>query len=252
MKRQSVVMLSLLFVACATVPYTHRHQLSLVSREDELKLGEQAYSEVLKKNSPVSDEAEQDRLRAIGARIAKAANQPDFRWQFNVVSGKEVNAFCLPGGKVAFYQAILPICENDTGIAVVMGHEVAHALARHGAERMSQQQGVQAVGSILAAGLGRADSNVRECALQAFGVSSQLGLLKYSRTHESEADHIGLILMAKAGYDPRQAVDFWKRMTKSASGQKPPEWLSTHPSDATRIAQIEKWLPDAMKEYQPQ
>jgi predicted Zn-dependent protease len=243
--------LGFFIAACATVPYTNRQQLNLISKSDEMKLGEEAYVEVFKKNPPSKDAKLQARLRAIGERIQKAAAQPDFKWEFNVVEGKEVNAFCLPGGKVAFYEGILPICESDNGIAVVMGHEVAHALAHHGAERMTQGMGVQLVGTILSAGLGKADPAVKERTLQAFGIGANVGLLKYSRAHESEADRIGLILMAKAGYDPHGAVDFWKRMSKGAEGKKPPEFLSTHPSDETRIRQIEAWMPDAMQYYHP-
>lgn len=240
-------------VACATVPYTNRKQFSLVSRQEELKLGEEAYREVLKKNAPVKDGALQSRLNNIGQRIARAANQPDFQWEFNVVQGKEINAFCLPGGKVAFYEGILPICKTDEGLAVVMGHEVAHALARHGAERMSQGMGAELLGNVLAAGLGNASPEVQQRTMQLYGLGAQFGvILPFSRNHESEADRIGLILMAKAGYDPREAPEFWRRMAAQSGGQKPPEWASTHPSDERRIKQIEEWLPEALKEYKPQ
>jgi predicted Zn-dependent protease len=191
-------------------------------------------------------------LKEIGARIQAAANKPDFKWQFNVLQGKEINAFCLPGGKVAFWEAIMPICGDDNGVAVVMGHEVAHALAHHGAERMSQGMGAQVVGEVLSVGLGNAAPETRARAMQLYGLGANVGvILPFSRSHESEADHIGLILMAKAGYDPRTAVAFWKRMAEQGKGQKPPEFLSTHPSDETRIKQIEEWLPEAMANYHP-
>lgn len=237
--------------ACATVPYTNRHQLNLVSDSQEKELGEQAYTEVLKKTPLSTNKEWQARVKEVGRRIQAAANKPDYKWEFNVLQGKDVNAFCLPGGKVAFWEGIMPVCETDEGIAVVMGHEIAHALAHHGAERMSQGMGVQIVGELLAVGMGKADPAVRDGALKAFGVGTQVGvMLPFSRAHESEADHIGLILMAKAGYDPHTAVSFWQKMEKMG-GQKPPEFLSTHPADATRVAQIQAWMDEAMKEYKP-
>lgn len=237
---------------CATVPYTKRHQFNLVSDADEQKLGTEAYQDVLKK-TPLSKNAEwQRRVREVGRRIEQAANKPNYKWEFNVLEGKEVNAFCLPGGKVAFWEGIMPICDTDEGIAVVMGHEVAHALAHHGAERMSQGMGAQLIGEIISVGLSQKDPAVRDGVLQAYGMGAQVGvMLPFSRGHESEADHIGLILMAKAGYDPHAAVNFWKRMRDSAGGKKPPEFLSTHPSDDRRIEQIEKWLPEALQYYHP-
>jgi predicted Zn-dependent protease len=252
MKREHLflILLTVFIGACATVPITGRKQLNLVSPSEEKQLGQQAYAEVLKENPISKNEEWQKRLRRVGADIQRAANQPDFEWEFNVLQGKDVNAFCLPGGKVAFWEAIIPICGDDNGIAVVMGHEVAHALAHHGAERMSQTMGVGIVGQILSVGLGKMDPTKKDVALQAFGIGTNVGLLKYSRQHESEADHIGLILMAKAGYDPRAAVGFWRRMSAQAGGgKKPPEFLSTHPSDETRISQIEGWLPEALEHY---
>ncbi len=252
MKRRMPLMIGVLLTlaACATVQYTGRHQLNLVSPAQEVQLGEQSYAEVLKQN-PVTKNAEyQRRVQEVGKRIADAANQPDYKWEFNVLQGKDINAFCLPGGKVAFWDPIIPVCETDAGIAVVMGHEVAHAIAHHGAERMSQSMGAELVGQLLQVGLGNADPQVRDRALMAYGYGAQLGvMLPFSRKHESEADKIGLILMAKAGYDPHEAVEFWKRMAKSSGGQKPPEFLSTHPADETRIKQIESWLPEALSYY---
>lgn len=252
MKRKYIAAYALAMLtlgACATVQYTGRKQFNLVSPQEEAQLGTQAYEEVLQK-TPVTKNADyQRRIKEIGARIKTAADQPDFQWEFNVLQGKDVNAFCLPGGKVAFWEGIMPICATDDGVAVVMGHEVAHALAHHGAERMSQGMGTEIIGQLLSIGLNKADPAVRSGALQAFGLGAQVGvILPFSRNHESEADKIGLILMAKAGYDPRAAVDFWKRMA-AQGGQKPPEFLSTHPSDETRIRQIEAWLPEALSYY---
>src|SRR5262245_12583241 len=164
---------------------------------------------------------------------------------------KEVNAFCLPGGKVAFWEGIMPIAQDDSGVAVIMGHEVAHALARHGAERVSQSIGAEVVGQILAAGVGIANPGLADQVAQLYGITANVGvILPWGRAQESEADHIGLILMAKAGYDPSTAVGFWERMSKVQQDGKPPEFLSTHPSDETRINQIKQWLPEAQKYYQ--
>ncbi len=236
--------------ACATVPITGRKQFNLISDQEEAKLGDDAYAEILKKNKMSANADYQRRIKAIGARIAAAANKSDFQWEFNVLEGKDVNAFCLPGGKVAFWDGIMPICGDDNGVAVVMGHEVAHALAHHGAERMSQGMGAAIIGQILAVGLSNAEPATQENAMKLFGLGTQVGvILPFSRSHESEADHIGLILMAKAGYDPRSAPEFWTRMSASAKGQKPPEFLSTHPSDETRIRQLNEWLPEALSHY---
>jgi predicted Zn-dependent protease len=252
MKKNHLAVTAFLFIlcACATVPFTGRKQFNVVSDDEEKQLGTQAYEEVLKK-TPLSKNAEwQRRVKAVGERVRLAANKPDYVWEFNVLQGKEINAFCLPGGKVAFWEGIMPLCNTDDAIAVVMGHEVAHALAHHGAERMSQGMGANIIGEILSVGLGNKDPAVRENVLKAYGLGAQVGvMLPFSRSHESEADKIGLILMAKAGYDPHAGIDFWQRMAK-AGGQKPPEFLSTHPSDEHRVEQIKKWLPEALT-YKP-
>jgi predicted Zn-dependent protease len=186
----------------------------------------------------------------VGQRIAAAANKPEYKWEFNVIQGKEVNAFALPGGKVAFWEGIMPVAQDDTGIAVIMGHEVAHAIARHGAERMSQAMGIQAIGQILSVGLGQVTPGLQQDFLKLYGVGASVGvLLPWGRQQESEADRIGLTLMAKAGYDPAAAIAFWQRMSKVSGGEKPPEFLSTHPSDETRLAQIRAWLPEATQHY---
>jgi predicted Zn-dependent protease len=178
------------------------------------------------------------------------ADRPDYQWEFNVLQGQEVNAFALPGGKVAFWEGIMPITQDDNGAAVVMGHEIAHALARHGAERMSQAMGVQALGQVLTAGVGVVSPEFAQDFAKLYGLGATVGvILPWGRSQESEADRIGLILMAKAGFDPTAAVGFWERMSKIQKGGKPPEFLSTHPSDETRIAQIKKWLPEAMSYY---
>jgi predicted Zn-dependent protease len=238
-------------LGCQAVEYTGRSQVNLVSESDEKKLGVDAYQDILKKTPVSKNQAWQAQLKRVGQRISAAAAKPDYQWEFNVLQGKEVNAFCLPGGKVAFWEGIMPITQDDDGIAVVMGHEVAHALARHGAERMSQSIGLEVLGAILGAGVGMVSPGMSEAFSQAYGLGVNVGvILPWGRGQESEADHIGLILMAKAGYDPSAAVGFWQRMSKvQQGGGTPPEFLSTHPSDETRIGQIKQWLPEAMTYY---
>lgn len=237
---------------CSSVPYTNRHQFNIISNSDENKMGLQAYQDVLATEKLSSDAKAAAMVERIGRRIAAAAEQPDFDWQFKLIDATAtVNAFCLPGGRVAVYSGILPVTETEEGLAVVMSHEVAHALAHHGAERMSQGELVNLGGAALQAGLAKKDPAVQNQVMGAFGLGASVGvLLPFSRSHEAEADHIGLILMAKAGYDPRAAVPFWQRMDK-IGGQKPPEFLSTHPSDSTRIKKIQQELPEALKYYVP-
>jgi len=236
---------------CQTVAYTGRSQLDFISEGDEKKLGVDAYEDILKKTPLSKNQAWQAQLKRVGQRISAAAAKPDYQWEFNVLQGKDVNAFCLPGGKVAFWEGIMPVTQDDNGIAVVMGHEVAHALAHHGAERMTQSMEVQVIGEILSVGVGVVNPAYTEVFSQAYGLGTNVAvILPWSRAQESEADHIGLILMAKAGYDPSTAVEFWERMSKIQQGGAPPAYLSTHPSDETRIAQIKQWLPEAMTYYQ--
>ncbi|MEK7748352.1 MAG: M48 family metallopeptidase [Nitrospirota bacterium] len=245
-----VFFLGMMLSSCQGVPVTGRQQMMLISPQQEVQMGEDAYKEILKKATLSKDAAKAEMIRRVGQRIAAAANQPDYRWEFNLVEDKSPNAFALPGGKVAFHTGILPFTQDENGIAVVMGHEVAHALARHGAERMSNQMMTEMVSSGAAAVLGGGDVQKTNRFKKAFGLGSNLGImLPFGRKHESEADKIGLHLMAKAGYDPRTAILFWQRMSEGGSG-KPPEFLSTHPSDETRIRQIESWLPDVLPIYQ--
>lgn len=235
---------------CEVVEYTGRSRVSLVSEGEEKKLGVDAYEDILKKTPVSKNQTWQAQLKRVGQRISAAAEKPDYQWEFNVLQGKEINAFCLPGGKVAFWEGIMPVTQDDDGIAVVMGHEAAHALARHGAERMTQSMGAQVVGQILSTGVGMVNPAYTEAFSQAYGLGVNVAvILPWGRSQESEADHIGLILMAKAGYDPSAAVGFWERMSKIQQGGKPPAFLSTHPSDETRIAQIKQWLPEAMTYY---
>jgi predicted Zn-dependent protease len=250
-----------LTAACTTVPITGRRQLSLVSDTEINTLAAQQYREVIAKG-PLSNNAQYNAMvRRVGQRIQTAVesyfrqqNASDqltgYQWEFNVIQDdKQQNAWCMPGGKVAVYTGILPITQDETGLAVVMSHEIAHAVAKHGSERMSQGLVQQLGGQALSAALSTNAPATQELALQAFGVGSQLGLLKYGRNQESEADHLGLIFMAIAGYNPDGAVTFWQRMDARENQASPPEFLSTHPSNGTRIADIQRELPEARKYY---
>ena len=189
-------------------------------------------------------------MAKVGRRIADAAQRPDYRWEFLVFEGKEANAFCLPGGKVGIFTGILKYTRDEAGMATVISHEVAHALARHAGERLSQSRLAQAGGLGLGLALGGMGSLASTAIMQGYSLGTQLGiLLPYSRTQESEADHVGLILMAKAGYDPAQSLEFWRRMMTGDKGAKLPEFMSTHPNDASRLKELEEFLPEARKYY---
>ena len=234
-----------------TVPYTHRTQLVDIDRQQEMQLGLQSWRQIARQSELVTSGRNLEIIRAVGARIAKAAapDDPGFEWEFNLIKSDQMNAFCLPGGKVAFYTGILPVARNVDGVAVIMGHEVAHAIARHGAERMAHQKLVQF--GTLAAGMavgGDMDYRTRRAIMAALGAGGQYGiLLPFSRKHEAEADYIGLIYVARACYDPREAPRLWQRMQKAAGGGTPPEFASTHPSPATRIANFRRWMPEALR-----
>jgi len=204
----------------------------------------------MKKSTLSRDSASTEMVRRIGQRIAAVADRPDYEWEYNLVEEKTPNAFCLPGGKVVVYTGILKYTQDENGLAVVMGHEIAHALAHHGAEWMSQGMLAEIAGTGAALVLGKGDTQTSDAIQRAFGIGAEYGvLLPFSREHESEADHIGLYLMSEAGYDPRGAVAFWNRMMK-AGGGKPPEFLSTHPSDEHRVRQIENWFPEVVPVYE--
>lgn len=254
---------SLLLFKCKTVPVTGRSQLNFIPSGEMQSMSYTNYKQFLAENKLSADAANTAMVKRAGQRIQKAVEQymaqnnlssqlNGFSWEFNLVENNEVNAWCMPGGKVVVYTGILPVVQNETGLAVVMGHEIAHAIANHGSERMSQQLAVQTGGTVLSTALSQKPALTQQIFLQAYNVGSNVGvLLPYSRLQESEADHLGLIFMAMAGYDPNQAVSFWQRM-KAQGGQKPSELLSTHPSDDRRIADIQKKLPEAMKYYKPQ
>lgn len=232
--------------ACQTVPVTGRKQFIILSEAQETQMGLQAYDEILKQEKLSQDAQINAMVRRVGERIAKVADRPDFQWEFRVVEKDVANAFALPGGKVAVYTGILKYTQTEAGLAVVMGHEVAHALARHGGERVSQSMVAQLGLTAVQVGLRTSNPMILQGIATAYGVGVQL---PFSRKQESEADHIGLILMAKAGYDPREAVPFWTRMAGGKKGQRPPQFLSTHPSGRTRIKQLRGWMPEALKYY---
>jgi predicted Zn-dependent protease len=237
--------------ACQTVPLTNRSQLLLIPEGTELQMGLSSYQEILKKARVSNDPALNAQVTRVGTRIAEATGRTDYHWEFRVLEDKQANAFCLPGGKVAVYTGILPITRDDAGLAAVLGHEVSHAIARHGGERISQQLAVQ--GGLMATqlALARRDAGTTQWVAAALGAGATVGLLlPWSRQQESEADHLGLIYMARAGYHPQAARDLWVRMA-SQGGARQPEFLSTHPLPQTRIAQIEAWLPEALQHYQP-
>jgi len=256
-----VILLSLIVYHCSTVPITGRSQLSLISASEINALSFQQYDEFLKHNKLSTDAEKTNMVKRIGLNIKSAVETyfaqnnlskelQGYAWEFNLVESPEVNAWCMPGGKVVVYTGILPVTQNETGLAVVMGHEIAHAIAQHGAERMSQGLLQQLGGVALSVALKDEPETTQNLFMTAYGLGSTIGVvLPYSRTHESEADRLGLIFMAMAGYDPNAAVDFWTRMSQSKEGASPPEFLSTHPSDKTRIADLKKHMPEALQYY---
>ena len=240
-------------VACETVPYTGRTQIMLLPETAEWQMGLDSYQQILQKARLSRDPAQTEQVRRVGLRIAQATGRSDYRWEFNVIDDKQANAFCLPGGKVAVYTGILPITRDDAGLAAVLGHEAAHAIARHGGERVSQTLLVQTGLVATQAALARRDPRTVQTVTALLGAGVTVGLLlPWSRGQESEADRLGLIYMARAGYHPSAARDLWVRMAGAARGRaRPPEFLSTHPAEATRIRQIEAWMPEALRYYQP-
>ncbi|MGC3958185.1 MAG: M48 family metallopeptidase [Verrucomicrobiota bacterium] len=242
-----------MFSGCGTVPVTGRSQLNLMSPGEEMQLGLTSFEE-MKKQAPISkDAAANDLVNRVGKRIAAVAGKdmPDAKWEFVVFESKEANAFCLPGGKVGVYTGILPITKDEAGLATVLGHEIAHAVARHGGERMSTAMVIQGGGSLLGLGLQKTDPKWQAAAMMAYGYGTQLGAeLPHSRAQESEADHIGLIYMARAGYPPEAAVEFWQRFGafNKQQGDSTPWFLRTHPLDETRVKQLQGWIPEAKQQ----
>jgi len=256
------LLLFMLVAACATVPITGRSSLNLIPSSSLLSMSFQQYDQFLQSHKVVNGTDEAIMVNRVGSRIQNAVEQyfanhnmadqlNGYEWEFNLVKDSLVNAWCMPGGKVVIYTGILPVTQNETGLAVVMGHEIAHAIANHGNERMSQSLLAQ-FGSVALDQLIKDKPEETQSLFRlAYGIGANVGvLLPYSRLHESEADQMGLIFMAMAGYDPRTAVSFWERMAKMSSGGAPPEFLSTHPAHETRIQNIKDHMPKAMEYYQ--
>jgi predicted Zn-dependent protease len=239
--------------ACQTVPVTGRSQLILLPEGSELQMGLSSYEQIIKKSKVSAETRVNEQVTRVGRRIAEATGRTDYAWEFKVLEDKQVNAFCLPGGKVAVYTGLLPVTGDDAGLAAVLGHEVAHAVARHGGERVSQSLLVQTGLAATQVALSRNDPRTVQAVSALLGAGATVGvLLPWSRAQESEADHLGLIYMAKAGYHPSAARDLWVRMAQLAKGrQQPPELLSTHPAPASRIQDIDRWLPEALQHYSP-
>jgi len=260
---KTALILAVFLASCATVPLTGRKQLSLVSESEMMALSLTQYDQFMKTNKASTNKVETARVKKIGTNIAAAVTKyladkgmssylDGYKWEFNLIEDKSVNAWCMPGGKVVVYTGILPLTKNDAQLATVMAHEIAHAIARHGSERMSEQLVAQGVGAGLSIALAEKPQETQMIAMAVFGIGSQVAyMLPYSRIHEYEADELGLYFMAMAGYDPNQSVEFWKTMAQNG-GTKMPEFLSTHPLDQNRIAKITAKLPEAMKYYQGQ
>ncbi|MGG7035669.1 MAG: M48 family metallopeptidase [Flavobacterium sp.] len=257
MKRLVSIGLLGTLISCSVNPFTGKKDLNFVSNDALFPTSFQQYGAFLKENKVVSGTAEAKKVEEIGMKIKVAAEKylaskgykeylKGYSWEYKLVDDKSVNAWCMPGGKIVVYTGILPITKNDAGLATVMGHEVSHALANHGAQRMSAAQLQQLGGVGVAIATGNKSAETQQIFQQVYGGGSEvLGMLPFSRSHETEADKIGLILMAIAGYNPEEAIGFWQRMSQKSGGGAPPEFLSTHPSDATRIANLKKLIPEA-------
>jgi predicted Zn-dependent protease len=247
-------LLSLLLLAsCATAPETGRRQLILMDTAQEAQMGLQTFNKLKQQKPQVTSGKDADMVRRVGRRIAKVAPVEHAQWEFVLFEDDTPNAFALPGGKVGVNTGILKVTQNEAGLATVIGHEIAHVTARHGAERASQTIGLQVLGAIADAALAQGAPGARQGLMQAYGLGAQVGvLLPYSRVHELEADELGMLYMARAGYDPKEAIAFWQRFAdynREEGGGKPPEFLSTHPVDARRIAELKALLPRAEAEY---
>ena len=253
-----LVLTVFLFVECSTVPITGRKRLNLVSDSQVLPASFAQYKGFLAENKLSTNREMTNQIKNVGKNISAAVDRfmrannmqteaNAYQWEFNLVDDNTINAWCMPGGKVVFYTGIMPICANEDGVAAVMGHEVAHAFAKHGQERMSQGQLQQLGGAAVALGTSGKSSESQQLWNTAFGVGSGLGMLKFSRVHEQEADRLGLVFMIMAGYDGREAAEVWVRMSEKSGGSSQPEMLSTHPSNASRIQDLRNYLPTAKK-----
>ncbi|MEM1339516.1 MAG: M48 family metallopeptidase [Bacteroidota bacterium] len=248
-----------MIAGCKTNPFTGKSTLNFYGNSQIFPMAFAQYDQFLSENNVITGTKDAEMIKQVGQRIATAAERwldangypgylKDYQWEYNLVNDETVNAWCMPGGKIVFYTGILPICQGETGVAVVMGHEVAHALADHGAQRMSAGT-LQQIGAVgVAVATSGESAETQNAFMQAYGVGSQIGgMLPFSRSHETEADRIGLQIMAIAGYNPDEAAELWKRM-KAKGGQAPPEFMSTHPSNDTRIVNLTNWAPAAKQE----
>ncbi len=261
-KAISILGIVVIFVSCATNPFTGKKTLALPGTENStlFPAAFAQYNQVLSESNVVTGTKDSEMITRVGQRIAVAAERwlnangyqgylDDYKWEYKLIQSDQVNAWCMPGGKIAFYTGILPIAQNETGIAAIMGHEVAHALANHGQQRMSSGMLQQLGGIGVAVATGNESPEKQQIWMQAYGLTTTVaGVLPFSRSHETEADEIGIILMAIAGYNPDEASELWKRMKANSGGQAPPEFLSTHPSSDSRIANLKSLAPKAKAE----
>jgi len=261
----TIFLVASLAIACSKNAVTGRSQFKLLPESELQSMATSQYQEFLTKNRLVNSSTNRDAemVRRVGQRVTKAVTDyytsigkssilDGYHWEYNLVDDKAVNAWCMPGGKIVVYTGLLPISQNEAALAIVMGHEVSHAIFQHGNERMSQQLGAQIVGAGLQVALMNKPAETQNAFMLAYGVGAQAGLLlPYSRKHELEADRYGLWWAAMAGYNPQEAIPLWERMEKASQGQSPPEFLSTHPSEGRRIEQLQKYMPEAMKYYKP-
>ena len=244
-----ILLSALVISGCTTTPVSKRSALILIPKSQEISLGRQSYNQILKKEKESEDKQLSQIIQRVGQRIASVSDMPNLEWEVKLIESDQKNAFALPGGKIAIYTGILSVAKNEAGLATVMSHEIAHVIARHGAQRMTQQMLLQ--GAMIGAGLSMKNRTQRNIVLSALGVGVLYGFtLPFSRLHESEADQIGLIYMAKAGYDPNEAINFWQRFSQIKGGKGPPEWASTHPADVTRMQGLRSYLSRAKYEYQ--
>jgi len=244
-----IILSGLVISACTTTPVSNRSALILIPKSQEISLGIQSNKQILKKEKESENKQLNQIIRRVGQRIASVSDMPKLEWEIKLIDSDQKNAFALPGGKIAIYTGILSVAKNEAGLATVMSHEIAHVIARHGAQRMTQQMLLQ--GAMIGAGLSMKNSTQKNIVLSALGVGVLYGFtLPFSRLHESEADQIGLIYMAKAGYDPNEPINFWQRFGQVKGGKGGPEWASTHPADVTRIQGLRSYLSRAKYEYQ--
>jgi predicted Zn-dependent protease len=242
------------FTRRQTTPVTHRSERVALTDQQQMQLGNEQYAKTLRQYPKriVASGAAYDEVQRVAKRIeiVAAHDKPSFVWKVTLLRKKEANAYCLPGGKIVVYTGILPVTRTDAGLATVLGHEVAHATAEHAAERIERDHLTKIAAAIIAGGVAFTPGQYIHV-LAALGVGGTLASLPFTRDQESEADHIGLVYMARAGYQPREALAFWRRMLRASKGKEPPEIASDHPSDQHRIEQIQKWLPEAEREYKP-